>query len=55
MAGLETENLIKIIIGVVVLVVVVGGVYFFFKDYVIDFAKNLIGGEVPAFFLGLLK
>ena len=56
MAGLETENLIKIIVGVAVLVVVVGGVSIFFKDYVIDFFKNLIGGEeVPALFLGLLK
>lgn len=44
---LTIENLIKIIIGVLVFVVVVLGIYFFFRDYVIDFFKN-IGENKPA-------
>jgi len=57
MANLTIPQLIKIIIGFFVVVVVVGGVYLFFKNYVIDFVKNLFGGETetPAFFLSLLK
>jgi len=45
---LTEEQLIKIIIGVIVFVVVVLGIYLFFKDYVIDFFKNLGGGEGEA-------
>lgn len=44
---LTIENLIKIIIGIFVFVIVVLGVYFFFKDYVIDFFKN-VGGNGTA-------
>ena len=39
---LTIENLVKIIIGVLVFVVVVLGIYFFFKNYVIDFFKNIV-------------
>lgn len=42
---LTIENLIKIIIGVLVFAVVVFGLYLFFKNYVIDFFKNIFGGE----------
>lgn len=57
MTELAISQVIKIIIGVFVVVVVVGGVYLFFKNYVIDFVKNLFGGETetPAFFLSLFK
>ena len=52
---LTIENLIKIIIGVLVFVIVVLGVYFFFKDYVIDFFKNIVGNQTAEIVIGLLK
>jgi len=55
MAELTINQLIKIIIGIFVVVVVVGGVYLFFKNYVLDFFKNVLGGETSEIFLGLLK
>jgi hypothetical protein len=45
MAELTISQLIKIIIGVLVVVVVVAGLGYFFKDYVIDFFKNLPTGK----------
>jgi hypothetical protein len=45
MGELTIGQLIKIILGVLVFVVVVIGVYLFFKNYVIDFFKSMIGGE----------
>ncbi|MBU2053231.1 MAG: hypothetical protein ABIJ14_01220 [Nanoarchaeota archaeon] len=51
---LTIEQLIKIIIGVLVLVVVVGGLGFFFKDYVIDFFRNLPGGDTGKLVLRLI-
>lgn len=54
MAQLTIENLIKIIIGVLVFVAVVVGLYIFFKDYVIDFFKN-IGPSKSAAVLLLLR
>ena len=39
--GMEVEQLIKIILGVLVFVAVVVGLYFFIKYYAIDFFKNL--------------
>ena len=53
MAQLTTEKLVKIIIGIFVFVVVVGGIYFFFKNYVNEFFKNMFGGS--EFFLRLLR
>ncbi len=52
---LTIENLIKIIIGVLVFVVVVVGIYFFFKDYVIDFFKNMGGDQTAEIILSLIK
>jgi len=52
MAELETENIIKFIIGALVVVVVVGGAYLFFKNYIVDFFNSIFGGET---ILGLLK
>lgn len=45
MAELETENIIKFIVGALVVVVVIGGAYLFFKNYIIDFFNNIFGGE----------
>lgn len=45
MSELTTSQLIKIILGVFLVVVVVLGIFFFFKDSVIDFFKNLPGEE----------
>ena len=55
MAQLTTGQLIKIILGIVVVVVVVGGLYLFFKNYVIDFFKNMLGGNDTKLILGLLQ
>jgi len=52
---LTITNLIKIVIGVLVFVIVVVGIYFFFKDYVIDFFKNIGGNQTAEVILGLLK
>ena len=54
MAELTIEQLIKILIGVFVIVVVAVGLYFFFKNYVMGFFKNLPGTETKLF-LSLLK
>jgi len=42
---LTTNNLIKIILGVVILVVVIGGFYIFFRDKIIDFFRNLFANK----------
>ncbi len=52
---LTIENLIKIIIGVFVFVIVVLGIYFFFRDYVIDFFKNMGGNETSEAVLILIR
>ena len=52
---LTTEQLIKIIIGILVFVVVVGGIYIFFKYNVLDFFRNLGGSEPTEIILNLLK
>lgn len=52
---LTEEQLIKIIIGILVFVVVVLGIYLFFKDYVIDFFRNLGGEKAPEIILSLIK
>jgi len=56
MSELTIGQLIKIIIGVLVFVVVVIGLYFFFKNYVFDFFRNVGGGnETNGLVLSLLK
>jgi hypothetical protein len=52
---LTIQNLIKIIIGVLVFVVVIFGIYFFFKDYVIDFFKNIVGNQTAEIVISLIK
>lgn len=54
MAELSISQLIKIILGIAVVAVVVGGLYFFFKNQVIDFFKNLVGNETGKLILGVL-
>ena len=36
---------IKIILGILVIIAVVGGLYLIFKERIIDFFKNLPGGN----------
>lgn len=55
MAELTINQLIKIIIGIIVVVVVVAGIYLFFKNYIINFFKNMPGGNSTGFFWSLLK
>lgn len=55
MAELTVEQLIKIIIGVLVFVAVVVGAYLFFKDTVISFFKNFVGGNETSLIYALLK
>ncbi len=55
MAELTISQLIKIIVGIFVFVVVVGGVYLIFKNYVIDFFKNMLGSDSSQIILSLLK
>ncbi len=45
MTELTTSQLIKILLGIFVVVVVVVGIFLFFRNTVIDFIKNLPGGE----------
>ncbi len=52
---LTITNLIKIIIGVLVFVIVIAGLSFFFKDYVIDFFKNIGGNQTAEIILSLIK
>jgi hypothetical protein len=53
MSELAINQLIKIILGVFVVAVVVAGIYLFFKNYVIDFFKNMAGGA-ETLFLGMI-
>lgn len=51
MAELTISQLIKIILGILVVVAVVGGIGYFFKDYVMDFFKNLPSGKLVLYLL----
>jgi hypothetical protein len=55
MSELTIGQLIKIILGVLVFVIVVIGIYYFFKDYVIDFFRNMGGGNPQELILGAIK
>ena len=54
MAELAISQLIKIILGVIVVAVVVTAVAIFFKDKIIGFFENFVGGS-ENLFLGLIK
>jgi len=54
MAELTINQLIKMIIGILVVVAVVGGLFLFFKNYIIDFFKNISPGELNKLILSLL-
>ena len=40
-----TDDLIKFIVGALIVIVVLIGVFFLFKNSILDFFKNLIGGN----------
>ena len=46
MAELSIGYTIKIILGLLVIVAVVAGIYFIFKERLLDFFKNLPGGNI---------
>jgi len=48
MAELSIGYTIKIILGLLVIVAVVAGIYFIFKERLIDFFRNLPGGNVSS-------
>jgi hypothetical protein len=52
---METDELIKLIIGAVVVVLIIIGVSLFFKNQVIDFFKGLSTGNKAGIFLALIK
>jgi len=55
MGELTVSQLIKIILGILVVVAVVFAVYLIIKDYVIDFFKNMGGGDAIGGVIALLK
>ena len=46
MAELSIGYTIKIILGLLVIVAVVAGIYFIFNERLLDFFKNLPGGNI---------
>jgi len=54
MAELAINQLIKIILGIVVFAVVVAGIYMFFKNYIIDFFKNIPTNQSIEILLSLI-
>lgn len=52
---METEQLIKLILGLLVVVAVIVGVSLFFKEQVIGFFKGLSGAAPEVIFLRLIK
>ena len=46
MAELSIGYTIKVILGLLVIVAVVAGIYFIFKERLLDFFKNLPGGNI---------
>jgi hypothetical protein len=55
MAGLETEQIVKLILGILVVVTVVVGLYFAFKNNIFDFFKGISVGNTTKLFLTLIK
>lgn len=55
MSELTVDQLIKIILGIFVVIVVIIGIYMLFKNYVIDFFKNIGGNSTGGVILSLLK
>jgi hypothetical protein len=54
--GLTSEQLIKIILGILVVVAVLVGLFFIFKDKIIDYFKGLpVGNDSLTLFMGLIK
>ncbi|VVB83471.1 Uncharacterised protein [uncultured archaeon] len=55
MSELTTEQLIKIILGILVVVAVVAGLYFFFKTQIIEFFNGLSPANPNKIFMALGK
>jgi len=55
MAELAINQLIKIILAAVVITVVAIALYFFFRNQIISFFKNLPGEEAAGIILSLVK
>jgi hypothetical protein len=53
--AIETEELIKIILGIIVIAAVIVGVSVFFGGQVIGFFKGLSIGKPAGFFLAMIK
>ena len=53
MSELTTEQIIKLIIGVLVIVAVIGGLYLFFKERILEFFNGIIPGT-PDFWRSVL-
>ncbi|MFA5071413.1 MAG: hypothetical protein WC511_03550 [Candidatus Pacearchaeota archaeon] len=52
---METEQLIKLILGILVVAAVAVGISVYFGSQVIGFFKGLSGSAPEAIYLGLLK
>ena len=52
---MQTDELIKLILGLLVVVAVAVGVSLFFKEQVIGFFKGLSGAAPETIFLSLIK
>lgn len=52
---METEEIIKLIIGALVVVAVIVGISLFFKEQIIAFFKGLSIGNPPTIFRVLIK
>jgi hypothetical protein len=52
---METEELIKLILGALVAVAVIIGISLFFKNQIINFFKGLSVGNSSGIFLALIK
>ncbi len=55
MSELTIGQLIKIILGILVVIAVVIGLFFFFKNYILDYFKNMPGGNSSKLIICLLK
>lgn len=54
--GLTSEQLVKIIMGILVVAAVLIGLFFLFKNKILDYFKQLpVGNDTLAFFMSLIK
>jgi hypothetical protein len=54
--GLTSEQIIKIILGILVVAAVLIGLFLIFKSKILDYFKQLpVGNDTLTFFIGLIK